>query len=554
MGPGSRHVEAQGAVVALPWRAAAVAPTFLVAYVLLDWASFIRPLQGLNITPWNPQAALAVGLLMHSGRWWWLVIAGVLAADVTVRGLSGSPWQATALAVVLAASYQLTATALRRMLPGALAAPRSMRDAAWLLVLLAAGGALAAAVYVGGLALAGLVPLAYDGFADALVRYWIGDSVGLLVGLPLLFGVIDPTRRAALAATLRHPQMALIALLTVGLLWLTFARQAGEPFKLFYLLLLPSVWAAARFGTAGAVLAAALVQVGMIGAVQAGVYADLTVFELQLLMAAIATTALLLGVGVDARARADAELRNSLRLAAAGQMSAALAHELSQPLTALASYAQACKMLAEGTGPLDDERRRQLADVSRRMAADARRAGDVVKRLRDFFRSGSTQLRREDPKRLVDEATAAQQRPAQALGVSLACDAPERLPEVWFDAVQLQVVLRNLLGNAIDAAAAAPTSASAAGGAARSVRVQARASAGGLRVDVHDSGGGVPREKLATLFDPGPSDKPGGMGVGLSICRAIVEAHGGRLWAEPGPGGHFAFTLPGAQREDADAP
>jgi signal transduction histidine kinase len=101
--------------------------------------------------------------------------------------------------------------------------------------------------------------------------------------------------------------------------------------------------------------------------------------------------------------------------------------------------------------------------------------------------------------------------------------------------VQLSVVVRNLLANALDAAS------SQANG---HVVLSARKQAGALRIDVRDNGPGVHEMRLQSLFEPGTSDKPGGMGVGLSICRAIVEAHGGSLWAEPGPSGHFGFTLP----------
>ena len=125
---------------------------------------------------------------------------------------------------------------------------------------------------------------------------------------------------------------------------------------------------------AGAVLAAALTQIGLIVAMQSGPHQDMFVIELQLLMASITTTGLLLGVTVDERARKDAELRSSLRLAAAGQMSAALAHELSQPLTALATYAQTCEMLAGDAAPQTPERRDMLIDVTRKISADSKRA------------------------------------------------------------------------------------------------------------------------------------------------------------------------------------
>lgn len=520
---------------------------YLLAFLLLDWLSYIRPLQGLNITPWNPQPALAIALLLARPALWWLVLLGVLVADVLVRHGTGDPFVAIALAAVQTASYLAIAAMLRAAAPPSTLQLRSLRDAAGVLAIIVGGALLAATTYVGTLVAAGLFPLAppYDAVAAALARYWIGDAVGLLVALPLLLVWMDPERSGTLAATVRRPQAWAIGALAVALLWLAFGRGAEQPFKTLYLLLLPVVWAAARFGTGGAVLASAVTQVGLIVSVQTGTQADIAVFELQVFMAAIATTALLLGVVVDERARSDAELRASLRLAAAGQMSAAIAHELSQPLTALSSHAQACTLLATAPGEIDTPRREQLADVTRRLSADARRAGDVVKRLRDLFMSGATQLRHVRPVPFVDEAIAAQERHAQALGVRISREPHGELPEVWADPVQLAIVLRNLIGNAIDAAAAGPA------GSPPQVHVRLHGTPQQLRVDVADSGGGPAAERLATLFEPGHSEKPGGMGVGLSIARAIVEAHGGRLWAEPGPTGRFCFTLPVAEDDDA---
>lgn len=135
-------------------------------------------------------------------------------------------------------------------------------------------------------------------------------------------------------------------------------------------------------------------------------------------------------------------------------------------------------------------------------------------------------------------------RRAVALGVRVVCDIDVGTREVRMDTVQIAVVLRNLVANALDAAASGQQS--------RQVRVRAREHKGMLLVEVQDSGGGVTTARLQSLFEAGPSDKPGGMGVGLSICRAIVEAHGGALWAEPGPGGHFCFTLPIGDSKDPE--
>lgn len=518
----------------LPW---AVVVGYVLVFLTLDWASFIRPLQGLNITPWNPQPALAVALLMASRRLWWVVIGGLLAAELVVRGLPGDLLVVALAAAALTCSYLAMAAALEHKLADGWRISDG-RDVLWFLTIIALGALLSAVVYVGTYAVGGVLP--NGPVWAALIRYWVGDGVGMTVTLPILLVAMDAERRAVLIQTLRQGTWWLTAAAIVLLLALLFGDNK-ETFDHAYLLLLPVTWASMRFGIAGAVLAAGLTQIGLIVAMQTGVHQDGFVVELQLLMAAITTTGLLLGVTVDERARSEAELRSSLRMAAAGQMSAALAHELSQPLTALATHAQACEMLAGEPAMLDGQPQAMLVEVARRISADARRAGDVVKRLRDFFQTGATQLQACDLTRLVQTELLAQHRRADAASIELAAHCPADLPRVWADEIQIQVVLRNLVGNALDAVTAQ--------GDRGAVTVAVTVSGAEILVQVRDSGTGITPSQAVSIFEPGTTAKVGGMGIGLGICRAIVEAHGGRLWAVPGPAGHFCFTL----ALDADA-
>lgn len=512
----------------LPW---AVVVGYVLVFLILDWASFIRPLQGLNITPWNPQPALAVALLMASRRLWWVVIGGLLAAELVVRGLPGDLVVVALAAAALTCSYLAMAAALERKLGDGWRISDG-RDVAWFLAIIALGALLSGVVYVGTYAAGGVLPP--GPVWAALARYWVGDAVGMTVTLPILLVAMDADRRETLIQTVRQGPWWLTAVLIILLLGLLFGGDE-DSFNHAYLLLLPVIWASMRFGLAGAVLAAALTQIGLIVAMQTGSHQDGFVVELQLLMAAITTTGLLLGVTVDERERSDAELRSSLRMAAAGQMSAALAHELSQPLTALATYAQTCELLAGDPVSQTPERQAMLVDVTRRISADARRAGDVIKRLRDFFQTGATHLQACDMARLVEAELLSQQRRAEASTIRLTSQLAGGLPRIWVDEVQIQVVLRNLVSNALD-------SATAKNGTGE-VTVRVSATPIEIFVEVLDSGSGVTPSQALSVFEPSTSTKVGGMGVGLGICRAIVEAHGGRLWALPGPSGHFCFTL-----------
>jgi len=501
---------------------------YLLSYVLLDWVSYIRPLHGYNITPWNPQPALAIAWLLGQPRrlpWVW---AGLVLAELLVRGWPQQPLGWLGVVFVLGALYAGIARVLARWL-GPLPQLQNLRQLALFVAAAAGGSLLCALVYVGGQLLP--QPWPQDVIAEAVARYWIGDLVGMLVTLPVLLQLIDGRARQRLGGAWGQPRVLALAALIAALLWLVLGWRGGMFQPYFYVLFIPVVLAATVGGVLGAVLAAGLTQLGLIGAVQALGPPDLTVFELQALMATITLTGLLVGVLVDEKARTATALRESLRLATAGQMAAALAHELGQPLTALNNYAQACQLLAAQAGGGSE----RLNEVTRHIVHNATRAAEVVKRLRDFFRSGAIRLRQASLSPVIAQILAEHQQQARHQGVELSASVPAQLPPVWIDEVQIGVVLRNLVDNAIYAAAQ--------GQPPRQVQLRVTAEPTCLLVEVLDSGAGIDAARLATLFDGGGSDKPAGMGIGLGISRAIVQAHGGRLWAVAGAGGHFCFTL-----------
>lgn len=507
----------------------AIAVGYVAIFLLLDWASFIRPYQGLNITPWNPHPALAIALLLWHPRWLMAVWISLVSAELIVRGWPESPGVALAAVTTLTLSYGAIASLLRQQL-GPRFAVTSRRDVYVLIGTSIVGALLNAIFYLATITAGGLGP---EGPSfSAVARYWVGDAVGLLVMLPMLLAWLDGERRAELWGVLRSGNWWSVAAFVLVLMLFTFNREHHEPFKFFYLLLLPVIWAAARMGLAGAILVSALTQVGLIVTVQSGTSADLTVFELQVLMAVLTLTSLLLGVAVDERRTAERQRDGSLRMAAAGQMAAALAHELSQPMTAVNSYAQAMRLLASSPDLPPEQRLARLTEVAERMADEALRASEVVKRLRDFFRTGSTMLTCVPLSRLVSDAVGEAARQARARGIRLEV-AQQAFDPVLVDKVQIGVVLRNLLANAMEAA-----------GADGRVEIRASVSDRFARIDVLDSGPGVDAARLQQLFEPGHSDKPAGMGIGLSICRAIVEAHGGRLTVVSGSSGIFRLELP----------
>jgi len=503
---------------------------FVVAYVALDWASYLHPMYGLNITPWNPSLALGLVVWFRVGRiaaipWF----AAILIGEGLIRGLPATLPTTLALSALLTAGYGSIAEALRRYAVGAVLQDRQ-RLLLWLAIVLA-GTLFTSGLYIGLLLFAGLLPV--GDWAVALGRFWIGDWVGIVVTMPFFWLLFDDRER--LRGLLLRGETAAYVALAVAALWVSFGLGGAGEFQYFYLLFLPLVWAAARQGVAGAAIAAFALQAGIIVAVQWQNLVAVTVFELQLLGAALAAVGLFIGAVVDEKQRVSDELRQSLRLAAAGEMAGALAHELNQPLTALSIYAGACEQLLDrGDGPENAER---LRDTIRRLVQESRRAGDVVQRLRDFFRTGATRLERVAVDDLLAAAAERFAGRARELGAEFAVAATPSFV-VLVDRLQIELVLRNLLANAFDAVAELPP-----GG--RRVCLSAQAEAGGrVCISVEDSGPGPTREAAAQLFEAFRSTKASGMGLGLAISSAIVEGHGGSLRVEAADHGLFRLVLP----------
>jgi two-component system sensor kinase FixL len=234
----------------------------------------------------------------------------------------------------------------------------------------------------------------------------------------------------------------------------------------------------------------------------------------------------------------QSELVHVSRLTAMGEMASALAHELNQPLSAIANYLRGARRLLDKGDAADLPR---LSEALDKAGDQALRAGEVIHRLRDFIGRGETERRIESLSKLIEEASALALVGVKELGVRVTMRFDPRADLVLADRVQIQQVVINLLRNAIDAMR----------GAARpQLEVRVAPEAGGFTlVTVSDTGSGLSEEVCARLFEPFMTTKKDGMGVGLSICRTIVEAHGGSIWANnnDGAGATFAFTVPLAE-------
>ena len=231
----------------------------------------------------------------------------------------------------------------------------------------------------------------------------------------------------------------------------------------------------------------------------------------------------------------QSELIHVSRVNEMGLMVWTLAHELNQPLGAIGNYINASLMLVERGDPA------KLRTALQRAGEQTTRAGQIIQRLRSFVKKGETERRVEAVRETIEEAQMLALLDAQQRGVSVRVEVAPDVPAALIDKVQIQQVLLNLIRNAVEVMAES---------ARREIAIVAVAAAADtIEVRVADTGPGLAPEARERLFQPFTTTKAHGMGLGLSICRSIVVAHGGRLWAEDNPGGGavFCFTLPGAR-------
>lgn len=241
----------------------------------------------------------------------------------------------------------------------------------------------------------------------------------------------------------------------------------------------------------------------------------------------------------------QSEVTHMSRFTALGEMASTLAHEINQPLTAISNYLKGCQRLLErGDGEQTPDQAAVLRDAIGKAANQALRAGDIIRRLREFVSRGDSDWRVESLPSLIEDASTLGLVGAREQGIEVSYAIDPRADLVLADRIQIQQVLVNLIRNAIDVMVELADR--------RKLDIATTASPEGMiRISVSDSGAGIAPEVAAHLFQPFVTTKRKGMGLGLSICRTIVEAHGGRIWVEPRPGGGtvFHFTLRSASGE-----
>lgn len=226
------------------------------------------------------------------------------------------------------------------------------------------------------------------------------------------------------------------------------------------------------------------------------------------------------------------ELLHVSRLSEMGEMASGLAHELNQPLTAIINYLEACRRLIARDHHSGHE---ETTNLMQKASEQASRAGQIIQHLRRFITKGETERRLEAINPVVQEAAHLALIGAHRQGVATTFRLAEGLPDVLIDRIQLQQVVMNLVRNAVDALAGADR---------KEITVRTgRAGGSAVQLDIIDTGPGLADEVAERLFEPFVTTKDNGIGIGLSICKTIVDAHGGKLWATANPKGGAIFHL-----------
>jgi two-component system, LuxR family, sensor kinase FixL len=515
----------------------ATGAAFIAAYfalnLLTEWHEFDR----LGITLWSPDDGLSLALLIENVAFAPFVFLAAVLVDLSIAGLHRS------LGVTMAAELSLTMTyvGLAFVLKNTLKFDiRQFRlpDVVAFLLLVPVGAALSAFIYCGVLYLGG--GLSSDKVFVAMIHCWIGEALGIVTVIPATtaaFTYASPPWRWS-GYTLFT---IFIFVLGIGLGFAALVGVGDKLYYLFNLLFLPVIWVAMREGYAGVALALVTIQLTL-AVLTAFVGYNTTDFAiLQLLMLVLSITGLLLGAVTTERQDAAVRLREQKRELArmisnarAGAMGMALAHEVSQPLSTVATYLHAARRMLQAS-PASEP----VMDALIKAEAEAQRAREVLERIRDFVSNGNLNLTAVDVRALADKIGELCREEAAARGVLVEVESMGFVPPVEADGIQIEQVLINLVANAIDAAAER----SDARGRV-TMRVAAKFNAITLRVE--DNGYGVAPELADNIFDAYQTTKPRGMGLGLHLSRRIVQRHAGRLWWEPitTGGARFVVELP----------
>jgi signal transduction histidine kinase len=515
-------------------RAPVLAIAYLAGYVLLDWISYIEPFGSFGITPWNPPTGLSFVLVLLFGqRFFPLLFAAPFLANVLVRGFPLPLPVEIAGDCIIGGGYAIGLMVLLRPQTRFNPALVSQRDIIVLIGIGAASSGVVALCYVSLLTLTGFV-LGSD-FASAAIRFWIGDVIGIAVMAP--FALILLTRGRRFEASYQTATQVIAVFISLVVVEFFAERRV---FEFFYVLFLPVIWMAITGGLELVTFGLLLTQIGLIVSIHLLDLGGIDITSFQALMLVLALTGLAAGAVVTEHRRSEAQLRRhqeSLahvsRLGSMGELAAMVAHEINQPLMAAGTYT---RLVSEGLN--DVKVPAAVIETARKAAAQVQRAADVVRQLRALIRLDVSNRAPVSVERIVRETVALYLPELERHNIAVNVQLDPGLQQVMVDALQVEQALLNVLKNSVEAI-------TDNGGTAGDITIRAHSQDERVTIDIQDNGPGFPPEVIEGQSTPFPSGKAQGLGIGLSLCRSIIEAHGGEMeMLNRGGGANVQFKLP----------
>ncbi|MBN9247354.1 MAG: MASE1 domain-containing protein [Hyphomicrobium sp.] len=512
---------------------------YLAVYVVLDWLSFVDPLGAFGVTPWNPTTGASIALVLAFGRAFipWLFIAPLLA-DGLLRHFPLPIHTEIGVVVTLGGTYTAATWLLTRAGAEFSRGLQSKRDLIWLLGTAAVAALVAATGCVLLLALTSIIGV--EQITRGILEWWVGDMIGITVMTPFLLILLSGRRIFP-----PTPELALPFVLMLGALVLIFGSADSNRSQLFYLLFLPVIWIAVRFGLEAVTGALVIAQVLLIIAIQLSAHSDLSITALQILMLVLALTGLIVGMLVTEQRNTQRELwlyREALarvsRVGTLGALTAAIAHEINQPLAAIGNYARVGRQALKRE-PFDHA---AVARTTEQIIEQVDRAASVIHWLREFIGSGASRPEVVSVNELIRRPESACRADLDEHGIRLETLISRDLPSVMVDRLQIEQVITNIVKNAAEAIA---------GVGAGDGLIQIEADMEGdkfIVISIIDNGPGFEPILLERPISPFTTTKTEGMGLGLSLSRSIIESHGGRMTlGGNGAGARVSFTLPAAR-------
>lgn len=522
-------------------RYVATAIAFLIAYIALDYVSFVRPFHGLGITPWNPSPGLSLALIYLGGAAYapFVLIAPALA-DLVVRNGDVNFALAGASSATTGGVYLLAGLTLRKV-ASFNSRLETLRDVLVFIVLAMVAAIAAAATF--GLFLACWNTIAWSDLREVIWRSFVGNLIGTLVTAPIAMMLVNGPPPVMLRSLHLLQLAAILAALLV-----VFGYREATAFQLFYLLFLPLLWVALSHGVSGAVTALGIIQIGLILGAEIRFGPDPGLTALQVLMISLAITGLIVGAITSERTLVASRLREqqaalsrAFRLRSAGEVAATIAHEINQPLTAVTTYSGiATDAVARGDWKLASE---TIAKVK----SECDRANRVLRNIREVLSQGGLSKSTVDLSEMLTDLSAIVADDLARKGIRLIIDVEPAVPLLSVDEIQLQQAVQNLIVNSSEAIIGASVGGLITIGAVRLDQ-------GTVEIKVSDDGPGF--SPSVDMADPTPfvTTKPEGSGLGLIVARAIAESHGGSLSIKAVErGAQVAIFLPiSRMNQDAD--